>query len=61
MDMIFQAAGRPGTVSAIVAIHFPELTLSATGESFPNETPDVVLAIGTLHTGALLMLLRCTG
>lgn len=61
MDMLVHAVGRPITVSAIAAIQFPELTLSVTGKFLPNETPDAVLAIGTLHTGALLTLLRCTG
>ncbi len=53
MDMLFYAVGRPQTVSAIVATQFPELTLSATAESFPNETPDAVMAIGTLEGGGL--------
>lgn len=53
LDMLFHAVGRPKTISAIVATQFPELTLSDTGQSFPNDTPDGVVAIGTLENGAL--------
>ena len=53
MDMLFHVVGEPSTVSSIVATQFPELTLSRTGQSFPNETPDCVIAIGTLKNGAL--------
>lgn len=53
MHMLFHAIGRPKTVSAMVATQFPELTLSTTGESFANDTPDTVVAIGTLENGAL--------
>ena len=53
MDMLFHVVGEPSTVSSIVATQFPELTLSRTGQSFPNQTPDCVIAIGTLKNGAL--------
>lgn len=56
MDMLFHSVGLPKTVSAIVSTQFPELTLSATGESFSNKTPDAVMAIGTLHSGALFQI-----
>ena len=56
MDMLFHAVGRPKTVSAIVRTQFPELTLGATGKSFPNETPDAVMAIGTLQCGAVFQI-----
>jgi predicted dehydrogenase len=56
MDMLFHTAGLPKTVSAIVSTQFPELALSATGQSFPNETPDAVMAIGTLQSGALFQI-----
>ena len=53
MDMLFHIVGEPKTLSSIVATQFPELTLSRTGQSFPNETPDCVMVIGTLINGAL--------
>ncbi|CAN5598703.1 Gfo/Idh/MocA family oxidoreductase [soil metagenome] len=53
MNLLFHIAGQPSTLSSIVATQFPELTLSRTGQSFPNETPDCVLVIGTLSNGAL--------
>jgi predicted dehydrogenase len=53
MDMLFHVVGEPSSLSSIVATQFPELTLSRTGQSFPNETPDCVLVIGTLKNGAL--------
>lgn len=56
MDMLFHAVGQPKTMSAIVATQFPQLTLSATGESFPNETPDAVMAMGVLEGGALFQI-----
>lgn len=54
LDMLFHAVGQPKTLGAIVATQFPTLTLSATGESFPNDTPDGIVGIGTLENGALL-------
>jgi predicted dehydrogenase len=53
-DMLFHAVGQPKTLGAIIATQFPTLTLSATGESFPNDTPDGIVGIGTLENGALL-------
>ncbi|AXC16392.1 putative oxidoreductase (plasmid) [Acidisarcina polymorpha] len=53
MDMLFHVVGQPSTVSSIVATQFPDLTLSRTGQTFHNETPDCVMAIGTLKGGAL--------
>jgi predicted dehydrogenase len=52
-DLLFHLVGQPATVNAIVASQFPTLTLSRTGESFPNETPDAVLAQGRLVGDAL--------
>jgi predicted dehydrogenase len=52
-DLLFSLVGQPKTVGAIVASQFPTLTLTRTGESFPNETPDAVLAQGGLINGAL--------
>jgi predicted dehydrogenase len=51
--MLTQVVGFPKTVSAIVATQFPTLTLTASGESFPNDTPDGVVALGKLEKGAL--------
>lgn len=53
MDMLFHIVGQPIIVSSIVATQFSELTLDRTGESFPNETPDCVMAIGKLKDNAL--------
>lgn len=53
LDMLFHVAGQPKTVSAVVATQFPTLTLTARGQSFPNETPDGVVAIGRLEDDAL--------
>ncbi len=53
LDTLFHVVAAPKTVGAIVAKQFPELTLTATGESFPNETPDGVVAIGRLENDAL--------
>jgi predicted dehydrogenase len=53
MDMLFHVVGEPSTLSSIVATQFPELTLSRNGQSFPNETPDCAVMIGTLKNGAL--------
>jgi predicted dehydrogenase len=54
LDMLFHAVGQPKALSSIIATQFPTLTLSATGESFPNDTPDGIVGIGTLENGALL-------
>jgi predicted dehydrogenase len=51
--MLFHVMAAPKTVSAIVATQFPILTLTSTGESFPNDTPDGVVAIGHLENDAL--------
>src|ERR1700712_3148383 len=40
LDMLFHAVGQPKSLSSIIATQFPTLTLTATGESFPNDTPD---------------------
>jgi len=53
MDMLFHVVGPPETVSAVVAPQFPAITLIETGETFPNQTPDQVLAIGTLAKGGV--------
>jgi predicted dehydrogenase len=52
-DLLFHVAGTPATVGAIAAVQFPTLTLTRTGESFPNETPDEVLAQGRLEGDGL--------
>jgi predicted dehydrogenase len=56
MHMIFSAVGHPRTLSAVVRTQFPELTLSATGESRPNETPDGIVIQGELDSGALFQI-----
>jgi predicted dehydrogenase len=52
-DLMFHVVGAPSTVNGILASQFPKLTLSQTGESFPNENPDAVLAQGRLISGAV--------
>ena len=43
-------------MNAVIATQFPDLTLTATGESFPNDTPDDVAAIGTLENDTLFFI-----
>jgi predicted dehydrogenase len=52
-DLLFHIVGPAKTVSAITSVQFPTLTLTRTGEEFPNETPDAVLAQGLLDNGGL--------
>ena len=52
-DLLFHMVGAPATVSAIATPQFEKITLAETGESFPNQTPDQVLAIGTLARGGV--------
>lgn len=56
MDMLFRAVGMPQTLSAIVATQFPTLTLTSTGEQFPNNTPDGVMVMGELAGGGLFQI-----
>jgi predicted dehydrogenase len=56
MHMLFSAVGFPRKLTALVQSQFPELTLSATGESVPNETPDSVVVQGLLESGALFQI-----
>ncbi len=53
LDMLFHVVGAPASVSALVTPQFDKITLIETGESFPNKTPDQVLAIGTLAQGGV--------
>jgi predicted dehydrogenase len=53
MDMLFHVVGAPETVSAVVTPQFENITLIETGETFPNQTPDQVLAMGTLARGGV--------
>jgi predicted dehydrogenase len=53
LDMLTQIVGLPKTVSAIVATQFPTLTLTATGETFANDTADGIVALGRLENNAL--------
>ena len=55
MDMLFHAVGQPATITSLVRTQFPKLT-SSTGESFPNETPDGVMVMGTLQNGAMFQI-----
>jgi predicted dehydrogenase len=54
LDMLFYAVGQPTSLSSIIATQFPTLTLTDTGESLPNDTPDGIVGIGTLENGAFL-------
>jgi predicted dehydrogenase len=53
MDMLFHVVGAPQTVSAVVVNQFPTITITDTGETLPNTTPDQVLVIGTLANGGV--------
>lgn len=53
LDMLFHSVGFPKTISAFVTPQFPSLKLSATGEEFPNQTPDEVVALGQLTDDAV--------
>jgi predicted dehydrogenase len=61
MHMIFSAVGHPRTLSAVVRTQFPELTLSATGESRPNETPDGIVIQGELEDSGALFQIQIEG
>ena len=52
MDMLFHAVGAPATLSAIVKTQFSHVS-AGTAPRVPNETPDAVIAMGTLESGAL--------
>jgi predicted dehydrogenase len=56
MHMLFSVVGLPATISAITQTQFPTLTLTSTGESFPNETADEILVQGLLEEGALFQI-----
>jgi predicted dehydrogenase len=55
MDMLFHATEQPATLNAIVKTQFPELSVE-TGPKIHNETPDVVMVMGTLNNGALFQI-----
>jgi len=61
MHMLFSAVGFPQTLTAVVRIQFPELTLSVTGESFPNETPDGIVIQGVLENDGALFQIQIEG
>jgi predicted dehydrogenase len=61
MHLLFSAVGPPRTLSAIVRTQFPELTLSATGESRPNETPDGIVIQGELEDSGALFQIQIEG
>jgi predicted dehydrogenase len=52
MDMLFHAVGWPATLNAIVKTQFAEISAGAETK-VRNETPDVVMVMGTLQDGAL--------
>ena len=55
-DLLSHVVASLKTVSALAVPQFPELFLSATGERFPNENADEIVAIGTLDDGAIYSL-----
>jgi predicted dehydrogenase len=61
MHMLFSAVGFPQTLTAIVRTQFPELTLSATGESVSNKTPDEVVIQGELDRDGALFQIQIEG
>ena len=56
MHMLFAAVGQPLRLNAFVRTQFPELTLSGTNGTFPNTTPDGIVAQGVLDNGALFQI-----
>jgi predicted dehydrogenase len=61
MHMLFSAVGFPQTLTAVVRTQFPELTLSATGESFSNETPDGIVVQGVIENDGALFQIQIEG
>jgi predicted dehydrogenase len=61
MHMLFSAVGFPQTLNAVVQTQFPKLTLSSTGESRQNETPDGIVIQGVLDTGGALFQIQIEG
>jgi predicted dehydrogenase len=56
MHMLFAAVGYPASLNAIIRTQFSELTLSATGKSIPNATPDEMVVHGVLTNNAVFQI-----
>lgn len=54
LDMLFQAIGRPRSISAIEVNQFPEVTIAETGEVISTTAPDQLVLAGTLGGTAVL-------
>ena len=54
LDMLFQAVGRPTSLSAVLANQFPTVTIRETGETIATTAPDQLVVAGTLSGTAVL-------
>ena len=54
LDMLFEAVGRPTSLSALLVNQFPAVTIRETGETIATTTPDQLVLAGTLGGGAVL-------
>jgi predicted dehydrogenase len=61
MHMLFSAVGFPQTLTAVVRTQFPDLTLSDTGASRPNDTPDGIVIQGVLENDGALFQIQIEG
>lgn len=55
MDVFFHAVGQPLTLCSFLRAQFPEVSVEG-GPKVLNETPDAVMVMGTLVSGALFQL-----
>ncbi len=55
IDMLFHAVGQPASLNAMVKTQFREVSVEA-GPKIRNETPDVVMVMGTLQNGAVFQI-----
>ena len=54
LDMLFQAAGWPESVSALLVNQFPEVRIAGTDERVSTTNPDQLVLSGLLADGAVL-------
>ena len=54
LDMLFQAVGRPTSLSAVIMNQFPVVTIRETGETIATTAPDQLVLAGRLFGSAVL-------
>ena len=54
LDMLFQAVGRPMSLSALLVNQFPVVTIRETGETIPTTAPDQLVLAARLGGTAVL-------